>query len=302
MSNYFTTEKFAPDIGERHDGKSGAVSAHRYFQITPDDPTTASEAEARANSGLPNLRESHPSNAWLLVDSVDVKRMSPLLFEADVSYSLVLGKDPNQRDPLLQPPEIEFDDTSSEQPIDVDVDGNGIQTVLHEAFDPPLSRPFGDLTITITRNVANFDPVLASTYYYVTNSDNFLGFPPGTALITKFRAKSVARDNGSIYWVRTNVIQIRRGAPITSDDKAWHLRVKAEGFYVYGPTEPGSPIWRIDRAKVNGEPSVKPVPHKVANGEQIFAPAGAQTFEQFPVEFYYFKVYQSKPFAPLGLL
>lgn len=273
--------------------QNSRASASRSFTIltTESHSTLWVRLAAQAAGWLPRKGEYHPDDFWHRCNNVEVEQVGPNYYEANASYvSLSFGDEDG--DPTLQPAEIQWSHVITDEAVDQDVSGKPICTVLGESFDPPLTRPYADLFLTVTKNVSVFDPFVAQQFMHKVNADTFLGvFPPGTALIEAFHADSVITDDLS-YWRRTIGVHFRCGAPNTTDAKAWFRRVRAEGFYIKGIA--AGPQWKYRATDANGENSVNPVLHAVADGERIDNINDAEWYE--------FELFESVPFAPLNFI
>ena len=294
------TEKWSqPDSAVTSDERGQFTSeATRVFEITTTSNTytpVTVRYEAMAEGYIPRPKSIHPSDAYLTCRSVSCQQIAPFFYVATARYTKAAGDD---QDPNIQPAQIDFDHIITEEAIDQDADSKPIATVLGESFDPPLTRPVADLFIRVSKNVLTYDPTLASLFIHKVNSDPFLGFPAGTLLIEQFSASSVITENAE-YWRRTIGIHVRRGAPNTTDRKAWYRRVRAEGFYVAEKVEPFTGPLPGGRLKVRAldaedQPVTKPVLHKVADGIEITDPTKAEWYE--------FRVFQETEFSPLNFL
>jgi len=296
MATFEVTERIqGTDAGES-DGQDSTHANSRFFHVLViGDPTGVTAATVRALAPLPGIGMPHPQRPQLFCRRVNVDKVSPVLYEAEAEYFAPTGGE--QESPTLKPAVLRWSHAITDEEIDQTAQGLPIITVTGESFDPPIRRQFGDLVLTIERNVAAFDPLLATEYLFTTNSDAFMGFPPGCVLCTQFQADLVTENENFQYWSRTIAFQFRRGAPNTIDAKAWYRRVRAEGYYIRIPTrngsaDPANADRKLFRAfDSEGQPTVKPVLHSIATGELIASNDAAQWYE--------FPVYPSKPFSLL---
>jgi hypothetical protein len=146
----------------------------------------------------------------------------------------------------------------TEEEVDEDFDGNPIVTANGEAVNG-VRRKFADQTVTIQKNMISFSSYVQGRYRQSVNADTFLGWPPGTGKMTKFRAKGVASPDvpGGGYYQVTAVIQFR--IPYrTTPERAWYSRRRHEGFY-RRIAIPGGNTTKVIRATKAGEPTTKPV-------------------------------------------
>ncbi len=293
------TEKWSnPQSAVQSDDKGQMESdATRVFQMVADSvnytPVSA-RYEAMAQGYIPRPGSPHPSDVFLICRQVECNKTAPFFFEVSARYNKSGGDD---SDPSLQPPEIEWDFVVTEESIDQDALNKPIHTRLGESFDPPITRPYADLFLRVSKNVVSFNPSTASLFMHRVNKDPFLGFPAGTLLIEEFKATSVITQNLTPYWRRTIGIHVRRGAPNTTDDKAWWRRIRAEGFVVRQvgiPIEADGVIPTTRARDEDGEIAAKPVLHSKLTGFVIRDPAKAEWYE--------FQIYPTIDFSPLNFL
>lgn len=253
------------------------------------------EAEVLAHPDVPALRTQWVGQPWLRVVNRNATRLSPLLWEVQVQYQTPPGAGGGGAlSPLLDPPIIEFSSEVTEEDITEDVNGQPILFVTGEEPSPRLKREFHTPLVLVKRNVAWVDPSVIAQYRMVVNSDMWYGNPPGTCLLRSIKAVNVP-DEDFDYWTVDAAIAIRRGAPRTEDSKAWYARVLAQGFLVneVDPVDNETIIEGVIATK-NGQPVSKPVLHDIEYGLIITNNADAEWYE--------FEIYESLPFAALGLL
>jgi hypothetical protein len=242
---------------------------------------------ARGAAGLPKVGWQHPTNFFLRVTSVTPRRVSPIMAEVDVDYESQINPDsPNGGDPTDQPPRITIGFSDTEIDADQDVNGKAMMTPNKEIYRG-LRVPSSDLVITITRNLPSIDIAMFREYKNATNSDSFLGEPPGTAWLKGIGAQSVG-DVGNQYWQAFAEVHFRRAAPGSTDDKAWWLRTLRQGFYV----KPGIVVKRA--RDLDGNLKTQPTVLKDDGSEE--------TDENATNIWDYFEIFPSKPFAALGLV
>lgn len=174
---------------------------------------------------IPDAGSLYPGTTNVYAKSAKPKRISPILWAVTVNYEGETSRDGVDESPLLTPAVVDWSDVEVEEEIDEDFDGNPIQT---EAGEPVMgiTAVFADQVATIKKNVATYNSYVASAYRRATNSDTFLGWPPGTAKLMQL----TARDVNGAYYELTGVVQFR--IPYrTTPDKAWYARWRHEGFY-----------------------------------------------------------------------
>lgn len=282
-------EKFTGEnCSAKSDGRNYSQSARRSFTVVSDAPTTDTGYGAKLATGVPRVRDPHPEDFSLRVVDVNAVRKSPVLWEIDVEYAAQTAAG---RNPLDEPAVIRWSFVTADEPIDADVDGEPIVTVNNERFDPPISAPASDLVLSIVKNVASFDPGQARTYKNAVNSDTFLGQPAGTARLEGIEAESVTDDDFS-YWRLSVEIRFRVGIRGAADSKAWYRRILHQGFIIRDAAGDAAAKWHR-ATDGHGNESVVPVLIK-SDGTQETDPASAHWLE--------FEIYNSLPFASLGLL
>ena len=267
------------------DGKERTFSIREAYQVVCDASDDIGDVLGAAT--LPRIGSLFPGTTFVVCRSHNPTRVSPVLWIVEVNYDGKIGPNGETDNPLNAPPEISWSDAETDEPTDEDIDGNPIVTVNGEPIEG-ITIKLADNVVTIKRNFLLFNPFGTSAYRHSVNSDTFLGYPPGTARLTKFSAKNIAATpllpNG--YWEVTATIQFRRGIR-TTDDKAWYKRVRHEGFY----EKVGSTIVRA--VDDNKEPVTRPVLLK-SDGTRETNPSNAHWLE--------FKVYNDLPYNALGLI
>lgn len=239
-------------------GLRGSATKNRAFTVVASQ-AGATTLQVVGAPGIPRLRDPYPSNFFLRCRGHTVTQRGPLLFDVIAMYQSNTP-DPNNADnPLLLPAEIEFEDISSEEETDEDIDGNPIATVNGEPLSG-VTMPLTDIGWTVTRNLPTFNGFAVGAYTNKVNSAPFLGWPAGTVRIAGIRARTVYTED--FEYMTVSVRFHGRIALRTTNDKAWYRRVRHEGFYV----KVGSDIVRAVDA--NNEPVTSPVPIKLDGTEE----------------------------------
>lgn len=264
-------------------------SAVRRFHVLFSTALEGNAVLARIALGVPRIGSPHPNDLYMWVSNIEVRPVgdSRILYEAECQYTSARGGDANNSNPLSQPPVINWDWEISTEPIDQDEDGVAIVNVNGEPYDPPLTADVADARLIIERNYASFDPFVLQTYKYVVNSDSFLGFPAGCALLKPIRARSQS-EGQFVYWVITAEITFRvdRGGQY---DRSWHQRILQRGFKV----RPGAGLPAVWYTDSDGQRTPTPV---LLKADGTLAANVAQA------AWLYHKMYRSMPFAVLNLL
>jgi hypothetical protein len=229
-------------------------------------------------AGIPQYGQQHPTGVASYVRSKDVTPLGPIFWQVIVGYEGVA---------LDSTVDIEWSDATSSEPIDRDFNGRAITTVNGEQVEG-LSVEISDPVAVIRRKFFSVNAYTIGAYRHATNSDEFLGWPPGTARLVGYSAKNQFKNGAPLeLWDVTARIQFRFPLGGASAAQAWHKRWRHEGLYA----KLGGVIQR-GRDDLNVEVS-KPVLLKL-DGTQERDPDNAV--------FFYTQIYGSIPYSGLGLL
>ena len=272
-----TGGNFSSENFNAYSAKYQITEAYQVLCEIGDDisvPVTAND--------IPSFGQQHPSGAFAYVKGYNAVPLGPTLWVVTVTYEGV--PDPAFEADVV---DVEWSDVTSTEPIDRDFDGKAITTVNKEKVEG-LTMEIADQTCVIGRRFNTINTYAISAYRHATNSDTFLGWPPGTARLVGFSAKSQfsygAPQGG---WDVTARIQFRAPLAGATAAQAWYKRWTHEGYYV----KVGSVVRRATDA--NAVETAKPVLLK-ADGTQ-------ETNTDTPL-FKYTKIYGSLPFSELGLV
>jgi hypothetical protein len=128
----------------------------------------------------------------------------------------------------------------------------------------------------------------------VTNSDTFLGWPPGTAKLIGISAKNQFKWGMPLeQWDVTARIQFRIPYMGATAAQAWYKRWRHEGLYINAAIDPDTSVEIRRATDIHGQELTKPILLK-ANGEQEGNPDYAL--------FVYTQLYGSLPYSALGLI
>lgn len=249
------------------------------YLIAVTNGTTRAEVEAA--SGVPLNGEQYSDGRAAFVTTRNYTQLSPILWQA------VIGYEGESADP--DSVEVEWSDVTTTEPIDRDYNGDAIVTENGEQVDG-LTMEISDQIAVITKKFLTIDLYAVGLYRHATNSDTFLGWPPGTARLVGFSAKNRFKyGQAQEQWTVQARFQFRRGLAGATDAQAWYKRWRHEGFYVRS-----APAGAIFRARdSNGLETTKPVLLD-ADGVQETDPAAAL--------FVYTQVYGSLAYSGLGLI
>lgn len=263
----------------------------RTWTVTVTDPANDTETTVEASSLVVKVGSAHPDSVYYRCKKVTTRRVSPLLFEVTATYETP-DYDPGTSgtgtpNPLLVPALITYGTYSSDELIDEDINGGGIQTVNGELFQG-VSRQVSDLQITIQKNFSSFTPAAFYTYIDSVNSDSFLGFPPGVLRVSGIEASEVVQDDWR-YW-SVSVTLLARKPYRVPNAQAWWIRIRQEGFYV---RTLGDEIVRAEDEDTPPQKVVQPV---------LLDDDGQKLAKGVPPKYKTFQVYDSRAFATMGLL
>jgi hypothetical protein len=194
-----------------------------------------------------------------------------------------------------EPYSEEWTTVESQEPIDIDINGDPIATILGEQFDPPVTDSIFDIQVTFGKNVDNKNDALIAARGHV-NAGVFLGFGRQQCLIKSVNY-SYRSDpgNNNPYWRQTVTILAREVPAINAGRNPaigpdlWKKRIRAEGYLIKaeGSDDP--------QAAKDGQGNQSPVPvlHDKKTGEKIDDPKQAQ--------WYFFETRPKVEFGPLNI-
>jgi hypothetical protein len=211
--------------------QTGHREYHRSFQVLTDSPYVSPKTVQEAQGlGLPALFASYTNATGTEVDAdalarkIEVKAdaQNPNLHDVDVLYSTA-------DNPLLEPPDVEWDFVAWQKPVERDALGISIVSSAYGKPDPPLTMDDSRLVCRYTKNELTFDPAVAIAYRDAVNLDFFWGAPPNTAKIASLRGTRQYRS-GFLYWRNTYEIHFRR---INGQEIGWNLDVLDRDYNFY---------------------------------------------------------------------
>jgi hypothetical protein len=216
--------------------------------------------------GIPRFFDPHPGNEWFFVTGIKPNQIAPLLYEVVVTY---VSND-NPLDFNINPPMIKWIEEDTEEPTDIDVNGNAIANAAGQPFDPPISTTFADTVLTIQVVRPFFNVVLATEYHNAVNSDIFWGAEPGSVKARKIEGDPFRGSTGRWYFMHNYEFVFRDDHILTNGEKAnWKRRIKNEGLMCFD----SGPIIVGERNLVKckdseGEPVNEPVA-LTTDGQQV---------------------------------
>lgn len=277
---------------EKYDSFATKFSHTEGYQVLAeigDSPEDVLSAD-----GIPAYGARHRSGADSFVKLKTAEPVGPILWMVMVNY------EGSRFDGNV---DVEWTDTTSSEPIDRDYFGKAIVTANNEQVEG-LTYELSDSICVIRRKFFVFNAYTTNVYRHATNSDTFLGWPPGTARLVGYSAKNQFKFGQPLeQWDVTARIQFRVPYMGATPEQAWHKRWRHEGLYVRDMVvnpdagDPGAPLlipgnsWSRARDP-NGQEVTKPVLLK-QDGTQEMVPDNAY--------FAYTQLYGSLPYSALGL-
>ena len=287
------------DVLRKHDESANISLDDRYrasasrtitWTVTVNDPANDTVATVEASVLVVQVGNAHPDSIYYRCKRRDTRRVSPILFEVTATYETpqfdpgTSGTDsPN---PLTVPPLITYSTVTTEEPIDIDINGAALATANGESYTG-ITRAISDLQVTIVRNYAAFTGSAFYLYIDSVNSDSFLGFPPGTAKVNTIEAREIIQDDWR-YWEVSVSIQFRKPY-LVAPAEAWYKRVRHEGFMIK-KSGVSKPVRGVDG---EGNPIVQPV---------LLASDGTELPANGTPHYQTFKVYESRAFSGMALV
>tara|TARA_R110000868_G_scaffold26158_2_gene101144 strand:+ start:147 stop:1043 length:897 start_codon:yes stop_codon:yes gene_type:complete len=279
---------------EKYDSFATKFS-HTEGYMVEAQPGDSAE-DVLATSGLsvmdiPDYGARHRSGADSFVDSKDAQPLGPIFWVVTVNYK------GSRFDSNV---DIEWTDSTSSEPIDRDYNGRAIVTDNNEQVEG-LTYELSDPVVVVRRKFLLFNAYTISLYRHATNSDTFLGWPPGTARLIGISAKNQFKWNMPLeQWDVTARVQFRIPYMGATAENAWYKRWRHEGLFVREPSaqdlidETDPSTWPIARARDNmGQEVTKPV---------LLTSGGLQERNPDAAIFKYTKLYGSLPYSALGLI
>jgi hypothetical protein len=264
---------------ESPDALHYSLSSTRVLDILVDDPQNWDSFKISSALSDPQIRSAYPDDFWLRCSGLQVTQISPIRYVATATYAIhsQLGLSP-----LSNPPIISYHTLLEEYESDIDTNGNAIECITHEDFDPPVRINTHDRVLRIVKNIPNYTESWADQFRNATNSVSFAGYEAGTVKCIQLDADSVA-DAAFQYWRVQSAFQIRGAQPGSTAAKAWHARRQAKGYYVNFGSDMAMGNADVRRATDgSGHEVVIPVCHDIITGRRL-DPSAPPQFYEFPV-------------------
>jgi hypothetical protein len=267
---------FNSQLRDAFDQSFAFTEGYQVLSDTVDDNITLIIDAA----GLPRNGDQHPSGFPAFVTSIRATPIGPIFWLVEVGY------EGESNEPATV--DVAWSSVMSTEPIDRDFAGRAIVTANGEQVEG-LSMDISDAVVVITRKFATFTAAQIAPYWRSTNSDFFLGYPPGTARLMGFEARNqFAFGRPNEAWTVTARVQFREPYFNTTPAQAWYKRWRHEGLLVkYADNV-------IRRAvDASGQEETKPV---------LLKADGTRESDPDQAVFIHTQVYGSLPYSALGLV
>lgn len=226
------------ELGEERSASEDADGGRTYTRVFMAimDSANSNGYHVLRVSGMPGLLTQHPNDAGAVVVKRSPRQTSESQnhWKVTIDYGTRLNRAPMDitssgggggsggapsemanEDPLQRPPEFDFDIVRYEEAMEADMDGNRYVNTAGQPFEPPHVEERAHLALTITKNMASFNPQMMARHIYCVNVEPYLGYQQDEVLLDMIRAK-VAWEK-TAYWVVTarfvfNPIEVIRPA------------------------------------------------------------------------------------------
>jgi len=226
--------------------------------------------------GIPDIGDEHPDADWIALRRKRAVPLGPLLYDVILDYA-------GQDSPLTAPTQFAWQEASSSELVDFDVDGDALVNGAGDRYYVP--RDTADPVAVITRNEAAYPYSTMYGYWNAVNSDTVCtNWTAGTVRLLPITC--VRQDDGdTYYYVVTYRMQFRRDG--------WTARVANKGRR-YRPAAGEDPISTKEGLGVDFEALLN------ANGT-LLNDIGAETAAGNDTVWLTPEVYRSVAFAGLSI-
>jgi hypothetical protein len=268
---------------EKYDSFATKFSHTEGYQVEAE--IGDSPEDVLAATGIPAYGDRHRSGADSFVKTKEAQPLGPIFWVVTVNY------EGSRFDSNV---DIEWTDSTSTEPVDRAYNGTAIVTACNEQVEG-LTYELADPVVVIRRKFLLFNAYTIAQYRHATNSDTFLGWPPGTARLIGISAKNQFKWNMPLeQWDVTARVQFRIPYMGATAAQAWYKRWRHEGLMVryYDPVSglAGAYSRAIDPL---GQEVTKPV---------LLDEFGVQETDPDNAIFKYTQLYGSLPYSALGLI
>lgn len=269
-----------------NDKKRAMYSLVRAFTVVLDanDPLEV----AYQASGLPLVRDPYPAALFIVVKKLTASRLGPTLAMVTADYEGEAGYNGPTSSPIENEVSVKWRSQISDEEIDEDINGLPLVTANLEPIEGITERIPSQVAI-VERNFLSINTYALESYLRSRNSDEFLGWPPGTCRLMDYSADNAITDGSAGFWRVSATFEFRTPYR-TIPARAWFKRVRHEGFLVRS-TPSASPSIAAD--EITKAPATRPV-LLAADGTRITDAADAYWKE--------FETTYELPYSALGLI
>lgn len=240
------------------------------WRVILDSPAYAAAYAVTASAGgeaIPKLGDPHPVNTAARVQGIRPAMAGDRVhWDVAVTYKTPT-RGTSEENPLDDPPRVRFGKRAYDEVLTHDQGGTAILNSAGRPFDPPLMQEKYILVLSVQRNEARFNPILAESYFGAVNN----------AAVTLCALKVAARKakcvdwsgswserNGIAYWAVSYEVEFK-GA-------TWDRKVLDQGLY-YIENIGG---WKWRRCKDDEGEDAQEAMLLNGSGAQLAAGAAAQ--------------------------
>lgn len=204
------------------------------FMTTYQVVHAANTSDIDILAAVPAIGSLYPNTQAIFLRNRSLSPSGPIMTYVQCEYEGESSPSGPQNSPANQPPEIDWGNSNSSEPVDVDAFGEPFTNVNGEIVEGQ-TREVPDYVLNVRRNYLNIDTYATHVYLDSVNSDWFSApggaWPPGTVTLNSFTAKPVfIGPVVSHYEVAAKLIC--RVPYNTTPAKAWWYRYRNEGYYI----------------------------------------------------------------------
>lgn len=209
-------------------------SARRSWTVATSETgpdSSSAQAALQQLQLIPLEGDAHPDNAALICRTVKVVRESPIFYTVEANYqsnTITAGGSLGDQ-PWNQPATTTYRSVSSDEETDFDFNGRLIANPGTFELVTGVTKRISDIVAIIKRDFLVFSGPTIRTYMDKTNTDSYLGFPPGEGLVWSIEAEPQTYQQTTYYTVTAEILF--RTPLQTTSDKAWYNRRAVKGFY-----------------------------------------------------------------------
>jgi hypothetical protein len=244
----------------------------RYDAVSPPSSLAAVETADDGTTAIPALGDALAGDSARLATSIDVKPRgdSGHLFDVEVGYSTSDTGLEVFDNPLSDPVGFEWDFSTSSQTYFKDETTPTAKYTLTSAgepFDNLLEREVGEITVTVTQNIApaGWNPITAASYLSPATAVNNASMTidgasiaAGQARLSGVTCSATKTRAGVSYRTRTITIKLRSSWDQTIDDRGFNEADPDHSGKVREITK-GAPPVKVDKPwPLNGSGAAKP--------------------------------------------